>query len=547
MNVGFGLTVVAALLLLVIAYGASWYSDHLSAAATVNGQSISKDAFHRQLAIDAFRIDYQTRRIRTLLTAGHIRTSDAQSRLSVLQQYSGQANTVALEQLIDGAVMDQLATKQGVTIADADIDARFTDEATTPELRHAWLIAVAPTLATGETTATAADKAAAKAKADQALADLRAGKDWATIAKSVSSDTSKDQGGDLGFIDKNASLDQTFLDAVLAAPKDSPTDVIEGADGTYRIGRVTEIVPAVVDATLTQQLQDAGISLGEFKTALRRDVVQKKLSDAVLAPYLAAAPQREVQQIYMQESSSETGPSAVRVRHILFSPNGDPSNASKVDANDPAWAAAKVKADAAYEKIKADPSLFDAIARAQSDESGAITSGGKLPYFSKDDTIDEAFAAAVFKPGLQPGQLLEPVKSAFGWHVIQIMHFPTDVEWAKKLKAEAEAGQDFGALARDNSDKADAAHGGDIGWVAKGQLDKQLEDAIFATKVGGISDPVKVEGDGVYLFKVNKEETRAPDASQKATLESSVFSKWYSEQKAAFTITRDASLTAAPS
>ena len=167
MNVGFGLTVVAALLLLAIAYGASWYSDHLSAAATVNGQSISKDAFHRQLKIDAFRIDYQTRRIRTLLTAGHIRSSDAQSRLSVLQQYSSQANTVALEQLVDGSVMDQLAPKQGVTIADADIDARFTDEASTPELRHAWLIAVAPTLATGETTATAADKAAAKAKADR--------------------------------------------------------------------------------------------------------------------------------------------------------------------------------------------------------------------------------------------------------------------------------------------------------------------------------------------------------------------------------------------
>ena len=44
LNIGFGLTIVAALLLLLIALGASWYNDHLAAAATVNGQTITKDA-----------------------------------------------------------------------------------------------------------------------------------------------------------------------------------------------------------------------------------------------------------------------------------------------------------------------------------------------------------------------------------------------------------------------------------------------------------------------------------------------------------------------
>ena len=52
-----------------------------------------------------------------------------------------------------------------------------------------------------------------RAKAEQALADLKAGKDWETIAKSVSTDASKDQAGDLGFIDKNSSLDPAFVDA----------------------------------------------------------------------------------------------------------------------------------------------------------------------------------------------------------------------------------------------------------------------------------------------------------------------------------------------
>ncbi len=544
LNIGFGVTIVVALGLLLIAAGVSWYGDHLSSAGSVNGQSISKDAYQKQLAVNAFRTDYQTRRIRTLLTAGHLRTADAQARQSLLDQRTQNAATIALEQLIDGMVMEQLAPGQNVTVTDADVDAKVTEESTTPELRHAWMIAVAPELASGETTPTDAEKAAAKAKAEQALADLKAGKDWAAVAKAVSTDPSKDQAGDLGFVDKTASLDTPFTDALTAAPKDTPTDVIEGEDGTYRIGRVTEIIAPVVDAAFASQVADAGIGMDDFRAAIRRDVLRTKLNDAIVAGALAAGPQRHVSEIYMQEGTSEGGDGAIRVRHILYSPNDSPDNASKVAADDPAWAKAEAEAKATYEKVKADPSLFDSIARAESDEGSATTTGGKLPYFSTDDAIDPAFAAAIFKPGLQPGQLLEPVKSAFGWHVIQVMHGPTDVEWANTLKQQIDSGKlTFADAARDNSDKAEAAKGGDIGWVGKGQVDPQVEQAIFAAPVGKVSDPVKIDGDGVYLFLVSEEQTREPDAAQATTIRNTAFSLWYSAQKDAFKITRDPSIS----
>lgn len=545
LNVGFGLTVVAALLLLLIAFGASWYGDHLAAAATVNGQTISKDAYNRQLAVNAFRIDYQTRRIRTLLTAGRIRPADAESRLAVLEQYKSQAPAIALEQLIDGHIMDQLATEQGVTVGDADIDARVTEEATTPALRHAWMIAVEPELAEGASTPDAAATAAAKAKAAQALADLRAGKAWETVAKAVSTDATRDQAGDLGFIDENADLDAPFLDALQAAAKDTPTDVVEGDDGIFRVGRVSEIVAPAVDATLEQQAIDEGIAREDLRAAMRMDVVRTKLGEAVVAPFLAAGPQRETQEIWMQESASEVLPGAVRVRHILYSPNGDPQTAATVAEDDPAWADAKARAEATHAKLKTDIDQFDAIARAESDEGLARTSGGKLPYFATADAIDPDFGRAIFTGAHKEGDLLEPVKSSFGWHVIQVMHYPTDTEWADKLKAEAEGGADFGILARDNSDREAAADGGDIGWVGKGLLDPALEAALFATEVGGVSEPVKVEGDGVYLYRVLQEVVREPDADQQQTLESEVFPRWYGEKKAGFTITREAAETEA--
>lgn len=543
LNLFFALTIVAALLLLLVAWGVSWYGDHLAPAASVNGTTITKDAWSKAKEINTFRIDYAQRRIRTLLAAGHITAADAELRQSALDQRTQQLDALTLEQLVDGTIQADLAAKQNVTVAPADVDAKLKEEATTPELRHAWVIEVKPQLATGESAPTDTEVQAAKDKATQALADLKAGKDWETIAKSVSTGTTKDQGGDLGFVDKDNTLDPAFSAAILAAAKDAPTEVIEGADKTFRIGRVTEIVAPAEDATLSQQVQDAGISLDDFRAALQRDVTRTKLNDAILAQYLAPGPQREVAQIFLEGGTSESGPKAVKVRHILYSPNDDPSNASTVAADDPAWSKAELGAKAAWEKLKTDPSQFDAIARAESDEGSAKTTGGKLPWFSTDDSIAQAFADAIFKDGLKPGQLLDPVKSEFGWHVIQVMYYPTDAQHAAELKSQIDAGTlKFADAARDNSYTAEAADGGDLGWIGKGQLTEAKEKAIFAAPVGKVSDPY-TDGDGVYLFYVSKEETRAPDAEQKAKLENSAFSIWYSKQKADYKITRDAAIT----
>ncbi len=540
LNIGFGLTIVAALLLLLIAAGASWFGDRLTSVGTVNGQTITRDDLNRQVGVNTFRADYQQRRLRTLLAAGQIRSADAENWIAVIQQRQAQNEALSLEQLIDGTVQADLAAKQGVIVTDADVDARFTEEATTPELRHAWMIEVKPELAEGATTPTDEAVAAARATAAQALADLKSGQDWETVAKDVSTDASKEQAGDISFIDENSALDPAFLAALMAAAKDSPTDVVEGADGSFRVGRVTEIIAPVVDATLAAQVGEDGVSMDDFRAALRRDVTRSKLSDAVLAQYLAPGPQRETSEILIEEGASESGPGAIRVRHILYSPNDDPNGAAQVAADDPAWATAKAAADDAFARIKADPALFDSIARAESDEGSAVTTGGKLPYFSTDDAIDPAFAAAVFQPGLQPGQLLDPVKSVFGWHVIQVMHGPTDEEWAARLKADIDAGTlPFADAARDNSDKAEAANGGQLGWIGQGQLDETREAAIFAAPIGKVSDPLIVPGEGLYLFLVAAEETREPDAAQKAALETSAFPLWYSKEKAAVEITRD--------
>ena len=88
---------------------------------------------------------------------------------------------------------------------------------------------------------------------------------------------------------------------------------------------------------------------------------------------------------------------------------------------------------------------------------------------------------------------------------------------------------------------------GDIGWIAKGQLNATLEAAIFATKVGSVSNVIAVPNDGIYLVKVLAEETRTPAGQQLDTIKSSAFSNWYTQKKDAATITRDPTLASSSS
>ncbi len=541
LNIGFGVIVVASILLLAVAAGISWYGDHLAEAGAVNGKVITKDQFRSRLAVDAFRNEWQERRLRTLLTAGQIRVSDYEARQSLIDQRKQNAAAIALERLIDAEIMGQLALTETLTITDADIDAQFVEEATTPELRHIWVIEVTPETPEGATAPGNAEKAAAKRKAEAALTDLKSGKDWATVARAVSTDDSKDKGGDIGFVDTYAALDVALSDALFAAAKDAPTAVIEGADGIYRIGRVTEIIAPKADATLESQVLDAGLKLEDFRAALRADVTREKLDEAITAPYLVTAPQRRVSQIVLDAGEGEGSEGAIRTRHILYSPDDDPAGAGDLEENDPTWKKAEEEARAAYLKLKADIDQFDALARAASDETSAAITGGKLPYFAPGDSLDEDFAAAIFKEGLKDGQLLEPVRSQFGWHLIQIQHGPTDLQWLTKLREQiATGGISFEDAARDNSDVESAKEGGDMGWVAKGIERQEIEFQIFNTKIGDVSPPLVVVDNGTYLFKVISEETRELDLEQRAKIKQNVFATWYGDKKKTFEIRRDA-------
>lgn len=542
-NLGFFLAIGFSILLLVGYAAYSWYNDHFGAAATVNGQTITNDQLRSRLKVESFRLSYFQSRIATLLAKGQLTESDYQSQLQFAQQQRSQITTIALERLVDISLQGKLATDRSIEVSDTEIDAQIAEDSTTPEQRHVWIIEIKPDADpdTGEVTDEL--RSAAESKAQGALSRLKSGESWDDVARTESDLGIAPLAGDLGWLPRESGYDDAFMAAVFGAALNTPTTVVEGEDGAFRIGRATEMSPAEADSSFASRLEADGIAPADYRVVARADLVREKLSDAVVAEMSQPGLQRNLLEIYLPEPNESTvgTEDGVKVRHILFSPNDDPNKAEDLPADDPAWAAAKKAADDAFATLKANPSLFDEMARKESDEPSAPDTGGKQPWYYQSSSIDAEFKKAIFAENLQPWQILDPIKTSFGWHVIQFIR-PSgtgETAYLNELKADIGDATDFGEAARDNSENNDAEPNGDIGWIAKGQLADQLDAAIFSTTVGAMSNVVTVSGDGDHLYWVLAEETREPTEDQLAIFKDTGFQNWYTAQKNAADIQRN--------
>ncbi len=551
-NIALGLAAVLGVVALVGAAAATYADQHFASVAKVNGTAITKDQSGDRLKIEAFRIIQAEAQLRDLNQLGRLSDRDLQTRLAALDQQSQSLSQSVVDRLVDVTLQEQLAAKLGISISDGQIDQRLLDEATHKEQRHIFQITVSPEVSSGAAGPTDAQKEAARKKAEQALADIKAGKSFDEVAKSASDDGFASSGGDTGwtFAD-DTSFDATFLGALFRLEQGGLTEVIEGADGSFRIGKTSEISTESVDPDWVRKITDAGIPLAAYREAIRGDLVRQALTAKIVADATEQPTvQRNVREIFISSADYKGPGDEVKVRHILYTPNDqEPGQASPLPSDDPAWAAAKARAQATYDKLKAlaaDPAelekQFEAIAATDSKDTGSATSGGQLPYYSRGE-VDRGFGDAIFKEGLKSGDLLAPILSQYGWHVILFGDRRQDPQSRINGLAVQANPSNFVDLAKKNSDGAEAANGGDLGWVARDQVDAQREKAIFGAPIGKISDILTTDS-GYYLFHVLEEQTRKASGDQLATLKSSAFDNWYAAEKAKADIsTSDGSTT----
>lgn len=81
---------------------------------------------------------------------------------------------------------------------------------------------------------------------------------------------------------------------------------------------------------------------------------------------------------------------------------------------------------------------------------------------------------------------------------------------ALRLVQQLRGGAPFDAVAREFSRGATANNGGEMGWIQPGQLAEELDRAVAAMVVGGVSEPVRATG-GYYIIKLHERRSIAGD------------------------------------
>jgi parvulin-like peptidyl-prolyl isomerase len=542
-TVGFLLVIGAAILLLGGAVALGYYNDHLKPVATVNGTGITQDAWIERTRIELFRIQQDEARVREAVAAGELDPTQASRQQSDLEGRQQSAPGIAIEDLIDLTFLEGIGSERGISVTDADVDAAIAEEAAGSERRRVQMIAITPKLVGNAPVPTGEAVAEAEQKAQDALAELESGTTFGQVAVDFNTDPSSGS-GQLGAITEEYPLEPLFREAVFALEEPGNTGVVEGTDGTYRIGRVNEILPARADPSYQQDIEQA-TGLASYRSAVRRELVRDRLK-AQIEEEAQASP---VEQLALSEIAAFTQglqqdatevEEVGRVWHILYSPYDDPQGAAEVNPDDPAWIAGQAAAQLSADQLKAISDLDDREARfrelamEESDDAGdpavpddgSAGRGGDLGWVPRSVYVPE-FADPIFDGDHERGDIIGPVKSAFGWHVI--LYQTTFQEMVDAIKADPDTFADF---AERYSDAKAAADGGAVGWVTQYLVDPDVWTRIKDLQPGQLSELVTLE-DGYHLYQVTDRESRDLDERQRALIGLEAFDRWYAPQKQA--------------
>jgi peptidyl-prolyl cis-trans isomerase SurA len=230
-----------------------------------------------------------------------------------------------------------------VTVSDAEVDNYLATVAAQAGGEDEYLLSHIYISVAEQASPTAVEES--RKRAEQALAEVRAGKDFGQVAASYSNAPDATSGGNLGWRTR-ARLPSVFADIVQKMKPGEVSAVLRSASGFHVVKLVEERnrnQPTVVDQT--------------------------------------------------------------HARHILIKVNEQTSESD-----------AKAKIDRLRERLVAGAS-FEELARANSEDTSNAR-GGDLGWLSAGDTVPD-FEPAMDR--LAVNEISQPVRTPFGWHLIQVL------------------------------------------------------------------------------------------------------------------------------
>jgi len=183
-----------------------------------------------------------------------------------------------------------------------------------------------------------------------------------------------------------------------------------------------DVQPGELDATLKTVMQQNGLATvddlqravegqglkwDDYVATMKRQLAQSKLINLKVRSRVKVS-EDEVKRRYAQLAAGERGEEEVHASHILVMvPEGADAATDE---------AARARAAALATEARKDGVDFEGLATSSSDGSSK-TQGGDLGWFRRGEMVPELEKAAF---ALQAGQVSEPVRTRFGWHVVKV-------------------------------------------------------------------------------------------------------------------------------
>lgn len=200
-------------------------------------------------------------------------------------------------------------------------------------------------------------------------------------------------------------LDELIVDKLISRKASSVE--VKDADLEAELSRVKSQFPSA--EAFKAEMTKAGETESSFRDSVKKMMQQQKWMETQIGDK-ASVSDADVKKFYDENKKEFEHPEMVRASHILIR--------VPEDASDDVVAEKKKAAQAALERVTSKKEDFTTVAKEVSEEPGAKESGGDLNFFPKDRMVPE-FANAAF--AMKKGDISkEPVRTKFGWHVINV-------------------------------------------------------------------------------------------------------------------------------
>jgi peptidyl-prolyl cis-trans isomerase SurA len=275
-------------------------------------------------------------------------------------------------------------------------------------------------------------------------------------------------------------------------------------------------------AVFESQLEREGFTIESLKALYRQQIRNRMLVEEVLRMEVdrgAIQISEEDLRAFYEEKKNEfpMRPAVVNLKTIFV--GFESSQQVQVDA--------QTRIAEIREQAMSGESFSD-LAKTYSEDPSAQL-GGDLGFVKPEDLADENFANAAANLGI--GEISEPIKTAYGYHILQVTERNPDTGEARlrhilvrmsaseddvqavfatatEVHQQIAAGASFEEMADKYSTDPNAGPGGDLGWLRIEDLPEFFQDVLQGMKPGDMSQVLR-ESSGFRIVKlVAKEEPR---------------------------------------